>query len=120
MSTNREHFRSLYQRNPDDLAVNPEAGKAVFSAAGARFGTENFRYDHYIQRGSGPDFPVLTHDRRIASSLALSETLKSLPVLAVDYVFVAPQFREEAERWLAQNRKKIIKLRKKGKKHGKT
>ena len=32
----REHFQLLYQRNPDDLARNPEAGRAVFRAAAGK------------------------------------------------------------------------------------
>ena len=29
----REHFRILYERNPADVAVNPDAAKAIFDAA---------------------------------------------------------------------------------------
>src|SRR5947207_1456497 len=32
----RDHYRLLYQRNPDDVAVNPEAARAVFEAAKLR------------------------------------------------------------------------------------
>lgn len=116
----RDHFRLLYERNPEDVGVNPESGKAVFQAMCEKFGPENFRWDSYVQKGGAPDFPVLTHDGRILSSLSASNTLKDLPVVAVDFVFVSPQCREKAEEWLRQNLKKIIKPRKKGKKRGKT
>jgi len=29
----RDHFRLLYQRNPDDIAINPQAARAIFQAA---------------------------------------------------------------------------------------
>ena len=50
----------------------------------------------------------MTRDGRIVSSLSLSETLKNVPVVAVDFVFIAPPLRTEAERWIQENRTVII------------
>jgi len=105
---NRQHYRCLYQRNPDDIARNPEAPIAIFNAACDQFGAENVRADRYRQKGGGPDFPVYTMDERIISSLAMSEVLTQLPVIATDYVYVSPESRKEAEKWLEQNREVII------------
>lgn len=66
------------------------------------------RHDKYNKEGSGLNFPILVRDGRIVSSLALSETLKNVPVVAVDYVFINPELREEAEKWLKENRETII------------
>ncbi len=104
----RDHFRLLYQRNPTDLKVNIEAAIAVFDAACRRFGASELRYDSLKQRNVPIDFPVLTSDGRIVSSLDLSETLNSVPVAKVDYVFIAPERRDEARRWLTDNREAII------------
>lgn len=104
----REHFRSFYQRNPDDVATNPEAAKAIFEAASGKFSETFVHYDSYKERNRGIDFPVLARDGRIVSSLSLSETLKNVPVVAVDFVFIAPHLRAEAERWLQENREAII------------
>jgi HD superfamily phosphohydrolase len=105
---NREHFRLLYQRNPNDVAENPESGIAVFNAARNRFGDSVVRYDPYRQKGSSPDFPVLTRDGRIISSVSLSSTLADVPVVAVDFVFISPEYRQETARWLEENREIII------------
>ncbi len=106
---NREHFRLLYQRKPDDIEKkNPEAGKLIFDAACEKFGEANVRYDTYKQKGSGLNFPVLSIDGRIASSLAISEVLKNVPIVAVDYVFINPDYRKEAEKWLKEKREAII------------
>ncbi len=105
---NREHFRLLYQRNPNDITKNPEAGKLIFDEACKKFGEANVRYDTYKQKGSGLNFPVLSIDGRIASSLAMSEVLKTVPIVAVDYVFINPDFRKEAEKWLKEKREAII------------
>ena len=106
---NREHFRLLYQRNPNDIIKNPEAGKLIFDAACKKFGEANVRYDTYKQKGSGLNFPVFSIDGRIASSLAMSEVLKAVPIVAVDYVFINPDCRKEAEKWLKEKRETIIK-----------
>ena len=105
---NREHFRCIYQRNPEDILKNPDAATAIFNAACDRFGAENIRADRYKQKGGSPDFPVYTTDERIVSSLTISEVLTQLPVIATDYVFISPEIRGEAEKWLAQNREAII------------
>ena len=38
----------------------------------------------------------------------MSDTLRQLPVVAVDYVFVSPEMRQECEVWLENNRGDII------------
>lgn len=106
--TGRDHFRVLYQRHPDDVRINPEAGKAVFDAACERFGAQRCRYDRYSQRSGAPDFPVLTKDGRIASSLAMSQTLTQLEAVSIDFVFVDPDILAEAKPWLEANRQQII------------
>ncbi len=67
--------------------------------------------DTYKQKGGSPNFPVLTRDGRIVSSLAESQVLEKLPVAAFDYVFIDPALRGDAERWLMANRKDIIALK---------
>jgi HD superfamily phosphohydrolase len=80
------HFKILYQRNPDDVRVNPEAGRAVFEAARERFGTENVRHDHLPRKREPTLFPVLLKDGRVVSAEKLSEVLQHLPVVAIDGV----------------------------------
>jgi hypothetical protein len=98
----------LYQRNPQDVAANPEAGQAVFEAACAEFGAENLRHDKPSQKGTSLEFPVLLKDGRTASSVQHSETLGHLPVVAGDYVFIVPELWQQADAWLQENRSKVI------------
>lgn len=104
----REHFRLLYQRNPEDQEMNRRSSQRIFDAARDRFGESEVRYDSYRQKSGGLDFPVLVKDKRIMSSLSLSDTLARVPVVATDYVFVSPGCRKKAEIWLGKNRKEII------------
>jgi HD superfamily phosphohydrolase len=109
--TERGHFKVLYERNAADFETNQQAAQAVFQAAGSEFGDEKIEYDEYRQRQSGTEFPVQLRDRRIASSLAESEVLRNVPLVAIEYVFVAPEIRDQAEKWLEQNRGEIIALK---------
>lgn len=105
----RDHFRVLYSRTPDDVARNPRAVIAVFRAARDRFGAENVRKDEYAPRTTpGPDFPVLDRNGQVVSSVQLSKVLGQVPAFQSGYVFVRRELREEAQRWLNQERDGIV------------
>ncbi len=104
----RDHFRLLYQRNPDDITKNPDAAEAINAEAEIKFGAENVRFDRYTQKSGAPDFPVWTRDGRTVSSLSISSTLNGLPVTANAFVFIEPSLRNEAEAWLNNARESII------------
>jgi len=105
----RQHFRVLYSRNPYDTDENPDSVSLVHEAACREFGEENVRVDTYEQKGSVlPDFPVLKLDGRIVSSVAESQTLGRLPLIATGDVFINPEYLEQAQKWLNENRESII------------
>ena len=105
---NREHFKVIYERNPRDIEINPEAGKAVYEALSNKFGQDNFRADRYTQQGGAPDFPVKLRDDQVVSSLAKSKALNDMPVVSVDYVFGERSTLDQAKRWLKKNINAII------------
>lgn len=105
----REHFKLVYERNPDDVKTNPEAGNAVFDALCTQFGAEHFRHDRYHQSTGPPDFPVRLRDGQIVSSLAVSETLNHVPVVSVNSVFAERSIVSKANEWLRANRVSIVK-----------
>jgi HD superfamily phosphohydrolase len=115
----REHFRVLYDgRNPSDVRVNPEAGTAVLARLTDQFGSEHFRRDRYQQESGPPNFPVRTRSGEIESSLDISATLNSVPVVSVDWVFAdRPVFRE-AKQWLDAHRQDVIAPLAEGDDHG--
>ena len=104
----RDHFRLLYKRNPDDVEINPESVRAVYKAACGVFGESNLRCDIISAKAKQHDFPVLEHDGRIVSSLAISDTLKVLPPVSEGYVFINPELRDQAQRWLQDNRGRVL------------
>ena len=107
----REHFKMIYQRNPADVAKNPEAGAKVYEALMNKFGKGKFRHDRYSQRGGGPDFPVRMRDGRVESSLSVSNTLNHVPVVSIDYVFADRSCFRDAKSWLNDNLREIIELK---------
>ena len=106
----REHFKLIYERNPMDVEMNPEAGQAVLSALGAAYENDMFRRDRYRQRGGAPDFPVRLRDEKIVPSLLVSGTLNKLPEVSVDYVFADRSLHQVAKEWLAIRREEVIRL----------
>lgn len=106
----REHYRMLYEKNPEDLKINPEAGRMVYTALRSRYGDEAVRVDSYTAKNSLAEFPVLCSDGRIFSSYDLSETIQRLPIASFDYVFIRPDLFKEADEWLKNNRQDIIKI----------
>ena len=104
----REHFREFYQRNPEDLGEGVDAAPAIYGAACNEFGPENIRLDQDNKGGGTVEFPVLSRDGRIVSSVSLSQILGKLPEAAIDYVFVEPSYRDDAVEWLKKNRRDII------------
>lgn len=106
----REHYRKLYEKNPEDLKINPEAGRRVYDALRSRYGDEAVRVDSYTAKNSVAEFPVLCSDGRIFSSYDLSETIQRLPIASFDYVFIRPDLFKEANEWLKNNRQDIIKI----------
>lgn len=104
----RRHFKEAYTRNPDDLHLNLEPGKAVSQALINQFGEDKVKLDYYVPTAYTSDFPVLLSDGRIASSLTMSDMLQHIPIPVVDSVFVEPSIRDQARIWINQNREQIL------------
>lgn len=82
------------------------------------FGEEHFRHDRYPQKGGAPEFPVRLQDERIVSSIALSETLRNVPPISIDYVFCNREIFDKVKKWLDENRGKIIQPEREGESDG--
>ncbi len=107
----RSHFRLLYEKNPQDSALNPDCAVRIFDAAREKFGESSVRYDFNTQKGGAPIFPVIERDDRISSCVSKSKALEHIPVGSADYVFIEPERRDEARDWLKRSREEIIALK---------
>jgi hypothetical protein len=108
--TERQHFRVLYESNLNDEKINLANVDLVFQAATKEFGRESVRRDFYSSEPASEDFPVRLRDGKIASSLALSETFRVGQGLGfqVTFVFISPESKQRADKWLDENRAKIL------------
>ncbi|MGH2596025.1 MAG: HD domain-containing protein [Actinomycetota bacterium] len=104
----RGYFRVLYEPPPQDRLITKRAGELVFEAAKGQLGENNVKYARQLDEGGEIDFPVLLRNGGIASSLAMSEVLSKLPPIRPEYVFVAPELRDEAAAWLEGQRTRIV------------
>lgn len=102
---NREHFRVAHIRQPEDP---PGATRAIAEATSTQFGEAHVRYGTSPRRPDPPDFPVRERDGQSFSSLSLSDVLRTLPASRDEYVFVAPEIRDEAKAWITNERERII------------
>jgi HD superfamily phosphohydrolase len=108
--TERNHFRVLYEVNPNDQKINLSSVQLVFEAAKQEFGDEAVRRDSYASPPASEDFPVRLRDGMIASSLTMSKTFSDGqgPAFQVDSVFVSPDGKEKAKKWLDAKKSIII------------
>lgn len=104
----RRHFRCFYRKNSEDGKVNPDATKAIYHAASKKFGDNFVRHDDYAKGARIIDFPVLTSGNKIRSSWMISEILPKIPSLSLGFVFIASQLRDEADKWLNENKNKLL------------
>lgn len=107
----RDHFKRIWEWNPTDISLNPNAGGLIEDAAITKFGRDAVRRDVFSKEGAVDDFPVLTPDGRIESASWLSKLLTHIPDSAGDFVFVDPSIRPEAQEWIAEERANLLEAR---------
>ncbi len=103
-----QHYRILYERNPQDIKTNSDPGSTIEAAAIAEFGKDAIRASKPKFKGIGVDFPVRTRDTRVEPAIAVSETLSTLRPTPIDYVYVSPDLERKASEWLDKNRDDIL------------
>jgi HD superfamily phosphohydrolase len=111
----RQFFRVLYERRPEDLQKNADAVGAVYRAALERFGEDLIARDTNIDidkpESAAPRpfrFAVERDDGAVVSSIHLSQILGKMPKAVFDFVFIAPELLEEGRAWLHDNVDNIV------------
>ncbi len=104
----RRHFRTLYTPTQDELEVSLEASETVLKAAQVQFGELDVQLDPVRASSSDLDFPVLRQDGQTESAATLSEVIAQVPTTSFERVMISPEKREEATRWLSENRDTLL------------
>jgi hypothetical protein len=102
----RVFYRVLYIPSATDLAETADPVEAVFRAARERF--PGCVEKDVVNAARKPiDFAV-EKDGSIVSSVAESQILGEIPTARFGYVFITPEKRDEARRWLDENIRGIL------------
>ncbi len=102
------HFRVLYERNPQDVKVHSDPGAAIAQAATSEFGADAIRTSRPKLKNVAADFPVRTRDDRVEPAISMSSVLAALKPVSIDYVYVDPLKEEDATKWLDKHRQEIL------------
>ena len=105
----RDHFRRVYERNPQDIRKNPKATAAVAKFLVDKFGADSVHLFIHPETNTRLDFPVRLMDGRVISSLDASTVLANIPVVMVEFVFVSGERQKEAETVVKNEIANIIK-----------
>jgi HD superfamily phosphohydrolase len=105
---NRKHYRVFYERGPEDVALYPKAASAIFEAAKGEFGEDHVRFGSSRKPPGDSEFPVRDRDGRSVSSSAMSPMLQGLPEARAEFVYVVRDKRNDAEKWVRDNKQSII------------
>ena len=104
----RRHFRVVYSRNPEDMERTLDPSGMVYKALCSRYGYHNVRRSSYRPREDPADFPVLLRDGTVQPVLSVSQVFRQLPLASVDFVYVVPEVRQDAQDWVKQNKNEIL------------
>ncbi len=109
---NRQHFKDFYRRRPDDVQIFPEATSAIYEAAKGEFGAEKVRYADGRRSGIPETFSV-EDDGQVVASTSLSDAFENLPQPKGEFVYIVPELRDKARKWVADHGRDIIEQAKK-------
>jgi HD superfamily phosphohydrolase len=105
----RDHFRLVYERNPEDIQQNPKATAAVVRFLVDKYGADSVHLSPYTETNRRTDFPVRLMDGRVVSSLSASTVLSTIPVVMAEFVYVSGDRAQEAKQCVKNDTANIIK-----------
>jgi len=91
----REHYRVIYDKNISNINEKDKL-QEIYEKIKGKFGTENVIKDEFVEERGTYDFPVIDRNEIIHSSINVSEVLQKIPRLSRGYIFIHPDFENEA------------------------
>lgn len=104
----RNHFKKVYQVTKKDIQKNIDSLEILYNNLCETFGKENIKKDNIKKRGKAVDFPVLSDDNKIDSSIEISDILKNTPDLITNYIFVKSDIKDGVKDYLETNKDTIL------------
>jgi len=107
--TQRKHFKLVYERNAQDISINPNAVEILFTALQKEFGEENITKDEHEEKGGISPFWVIDRNKNIVNAFSESEVLKKIPRAIIGFIFAKPELKQRIKQWLDENKEDILK-----------
>lgn len=96
----RAHFRTIYELVGVHKKKRPTVFDDLATAARRKYGSANVRTEHKGPSGEENEFPVLTKQDAVVSSLEASSVIREIPPLEIGLIFVRPDLADKAKQWV--------------------
>jgi HD superfamily phosphohydrolase len=107
----RQHFRTVYELLSTHKKKCPTVFQDLLDLVKKEFGEENVRSDIYPPKKETNNFPVVTADGGVVSSLRVSDVIANIPAIEFGFIFVAPEIKAEAKRKIDDHLRRVLKNR---------
>lgn len=104
----RKHFRTVYELVSTHKKKRPTIFNDMVAAAVEEFGKEVIRYDSYGPKSESNDFPVMTENNFVESSLQVSGVIATLQPVEIGLIFADPTISERAKGWADDKVKALL------------
>lgn len=104
---NREHFRLVHSVTVDEAGTYPLAGEAIEKELQREFDPHLVKHQKY-GKPKEMSLPVLKENGEVVPIERLSMIFQQTPIPRYSYVYVAPEIRDDATKWLKSNRLRIL------------
>ncbi len=104
----RQHYKMVYSPTLSDREATSDPLTVISEACERQYGSEKVRARSYPPSQAQTDFPVLSPDRSVESSHALSDPLRNIPIVDVGFILIDPDVADKARQWIRSEKNSIL------------
>jgi HD superfamily phosphohydrolase len=104
----RKHFRTVFELLGSYKERRPTVFEEILDFARTTHGTDQVLSDQYGPKSETNDFPVLTDNDTVVSSLSISSVIARLPAIEIGLIFVPPDIKDPAKRKIEIELKRLL------------
>ncbi len=106
----RQHFRTVFELLGSYKQRRPTVFAEILDFTRKTCGADQVRSDQYGPKSETNDFPVLTDNDTVVSSLSVSDVIARLPSIEFGLIFVPPELKDQAKRKVETELKRLLSL----------
>ncbi len=104
----RRHFRTVFELLGSYKQRRPTVFEEILDFTRKTYGADQVRSDRYGPKSETNDFPVLTDNDTVVSSLSVSQVIARLPSIEFGLIFVPPELKDQAKRKVETELKQLV------------